>query len=83
MGDYHILVATDMRGSTVLHWGVSKLSLGEWLVSFLTTYSDVIYLNVDVTLCSEIAILHRFLHMRCCLKNQSWLMEHVKLILQK
>ncbi|KAK7858548.1 alpha-glucan water dikinase 2, partial [Quercus suber] len=32
-GDYHILVATNMKGSAVLHWGVSKLSPEEWLVS--------------------------------------------------
>lgn len=31
-GEHHILVATNMRGATVLHWGVSKLSPGEWLV---------------------------------------------------
>ncbi|XP_058080446.1 alpha-glucan water dikinase 2-like isoform X2 [Magnolia sinica] len=31
-GDYHVLVATNMKGSTVLlHWGVSKLSANEWL----------------------------------------------------
>ncbi|XP_030934954.1 alpha-glucan water dikinase 2 isoform X1 [Quercus lobata] len=30
-GDYHILVATNMKGSAVLHWGVSKLSPEEWL----------------------------------------------------
>ncbi|XP_077218318.1 phosphoglucan, water dikinase isoform X2 [Tasmannia lanceolata] len=30
--DHHILVATDMKGATMLHWGVSKLSAGEWLV---------------------------------------------------
>lgn len=31
-GEHHILVATNMRGATVLHWGVSKLTPGEWLV---------------------------------------------------
>ncbi|PQQ07713.1 alpha-glucan water dikinase 2 isoform X2 [Prunus yedoensis var. nudiflora] len=30
-GEYHIFVATNMRGAIVLHWGVSKLSPGEWL----------------------------------------------------
>ncbi|XP_008219224.1 PREDICTED: alpha-glucan water dikinase 2 isoform X1 [Prunus mume] len=30
-GDYHIFVAMNMRGAIVLHWGVSKLSPGEWL----------------------------------------------------
>ncbi|KAF9608229.1 hypothetical protein IFM89_008184 [Coptis chinensis] len=29
-GDYHVLVATNMQGTTVLHWGLSKFS-GEWL----------------------------------------------------
>lgn len=38
-GEHHISVATNMRGATVLHWGVSKLSPGEWLVSnFSLTY---------------------------------------------
>lgn len=32
-GEYHVLVAINMKGATVLHWGVSKLSAGEWLVS--------------------------------------------------
>ncbi|XP_010254601.1 PREDICTED: alpha-glucan water dikinase 2 isoform X2 [Nelumbo nucifera] len=30
-GDYHILVAVNMKGAIVLHWGVSKSSYGEWL----------------------------------------------------
>ncbi|XXG55807.1 hypothetical protein AAC387_Pa03g3394 [Persea americana] len=30
-GEYHVLVAINMKGATVLHWGVSKLSAGEWL----------------------------------------------------
>ncbi|GLT60579.1 hypothetical protein SLA2020_333400 [Shorea laevis] len=30
-GDYHVLVTVNMKGSTVLHWGVSKSSPGEWL----------------------------------------------------
>lgn len=30
-GDYHILVAANMNGSAVLHWGISKSSPGEWL----------------------------------------------------
>ncbi|XP_058221944.1 alpha-glucan water dikinase 2 isoform X3 [Rhododendron vialii] len=30
-GDYHIIVAGNTKGATVLHWGVSKSSLGEWL----------------------------------------------------
>lgn len=30
--DYHLLVAVNMKGATVLHWGVSKFSLGEWSV---------------------------------------------------
>ncbi|KAJ0085761.1 hypothetical protein Patl1_08693 [Pistacia atlantica] len=29
--DYHILVAVNMKGVTVLHWGLSKLSREEWL----------------------------------------------------
>ncbi|KAK0576162.1 hypothetical protein LWI29_013035 [Acer saccharum] len=29
--NYHILVAVNMKGATVLHWGVSKLLSGEWL----------------------------------------------------
>lgn len=33
-GDYHIIIAGNTKGSTVLHWGVSKSSLGEWLVSY-------------------------------------------------
>ncbi|OVA15252.1 Pyruvate phosphate dikinase [Macleaya cordata] len=31
-GDYHLLVASNMKGAMVLHWGVSKLSSAEWLV---------------------------------------------------
>ncbi|KAL5705472.1 alpha-glucan, water dikinase [Ranunculus cassubicifolius] len=31
-GDYHILVAVNMKGATVLHWGVSRVSFAEWLV---------------------------------------------------
>ncbi|XP_042987360.1 alpha-glucan water dikinase 2 isoform X2 [Carya illinoinensis] len=30
-GDCHILVATNMKGYAVLHWGISKSSPGEWL----------------------------------------------------
>ncbi|KAB1200279.1 Alpha-glucan water dikinase 2 [Morella rubra] len=30
-GDSHILVATSMKGSVVLHWGISKSSPEEWL----------------------------------------------------
>lgn len=30
-GDYHVFVAVNMKGSTVLHWGVSESSPGEWL----------------------------------------------------
>ncbi|KAK6277708.1 hypothetical protein POUND7_018031 [Theobroma cacao] len=30
-GDYHILVASNVKGTAVLHWGVSKSSAGEWL----------------------------------------------------
>ncbi|KAH9746638.1 alpha-glucan water dikinase 2 [Citrus sinensis] len=33
--DYHILVAVNMKGAAILHWGVSKCSPGEWLSSFL------------------------------------------------
>lgn len=33
--DYGIVVATNMKGAMVLHWGESKLSPGEWLVSWL------------------------------------------------
>ncbi|KAK3231095.1 hypothetical protein Dsin_002976 [Dipteronia sinensis] len=29
--NYHILVAVNMKGATVLHWGVSELLSGEWL----------------------------------------------------
>ncbi|CAK7347288.1 unnamed protein product [Dovyalis caffra] len=29
--DYHIFVGTSIKGTVVLHWGVSKLSSGEWL----------------------------------------------------
>ncbi|KAH9746634.1 alpha-glucan water dikinase 2 [Citrus sinensis] len=29
--DYHILVAVNMKGAAILHWGVSKCSPGEWL----------------------------------------------------
>ncbi|KAL6012657.1 hypothetical protein ACLOJK_003146 [Asimina triloba] len=32
-GNYHVLVATNLKGATVLHWGVSKQSASEWLVS--------------------------------------------------
>ncbi|GAY47636.1 hypothetical protein CUMW_105910 [Citrus unshiu] len=31
--DYHILVAVNMKGAAILHWGVSKCSPGEWLSS--------------------------------------------------
>ncbi|KAK9163424.1 hypothetical protein Syun_004326 [Stephania yunnanensis] len=31
-GDRHLLIAVNMKGDTVLHWGVSQVSLGEWLV---------------------------------------------------
>ncbi|KAF6166769.1 hypothetical protein GIB67_005645 [Kingdonia uniflora] len=31
-GEYHVLVAVSMKGAAVLHWGVSKVSAGEWLV---------------------------------------------------
>ncbi|CAN0838714.1 Alpha-glucan water dikinase 2 [Linum grandiflorum] len=30
-GDLHVLVAMNLKGSIVLHWGVSKLCSGEWL----------------------------------------------------
>ncbi|KAL1100476.1 hypothetical protein V6Z11_D05G232000 [Gossypium hirsutum] len=30
-GDYHIFVALNVRGTAILHWGVSKSSAGEWL----------------------------------------------------
>ncbi|XP_021284061.1 alpha-glucan water dikinase 2 isoform X3 [Herrania umbratica] len=30
-GDYHILVASNVKSTAVLHWGVSKSSAGEWL----------------------------------------------------
>ncbi|KAH9794980.1 alpha-glucan water dikinase 2 [Citrus sinensis] len=29
--DYHILVAVNMKGAAILHWGISKCSPGEWL----------------------------------------------------
>lgn len=29
--EYHVLVAVNMKGDTMLHWGVSKLSAAEWL----------------------------------------------------
>ncbi|KAH9794986.1 alpha-glucan water dikinase 2 [Citrus sinensis] len=28
--DYHILVAVNMKGAAILHWGISKCSPGEW-----------------------------------------------------
>ncbi|OIW14562.1 hypothetical protein TanjilG_14948 [Lupinus angustifolius] len=31
-GDSHIYIAANTKGTTVLHWGVSKLSPSEWLV---------------------------------------------------
>ncbi|XP_010520833.1 PREDICTED: alpha-glucan water dikinase 2 isoform X2 [Tarenaya hassleriana] len=31
-GDCRLLIATNMRGSTFLHWGVAKSSLREWLI---------------------------------------------------
>ncbi|XP_027354124.1 alpha-glucan water dikinase 2 isoform X2 [Abrus precatorius] len=31
-GDNHIFIAANTKGTTVLHWGVSKLSPSEWLV---------------------------------------------------
>ncbi|KAI9097467.1 hypothetical protein K1719_025238 [Acacia pycnantha] len=31
-GDYHIFVAANTKGTTILHWGVSKSSPCEWLV---------------------------------------------------
>lgn len=31
-GDCHIILAVNLKGNTVLHWGVSKVSAGEWLV---------------------------------------------------
>ncbi|CAN1825825.1 Alpha-glucan water dikinase 2 [Linum perenne] len=30
-GDLHVLVAMNIKGSIVLHWGISKLCSGEWL----------------------------------------------------
>ncbi|KAA8528379.1 hypothetical protein F0562_035734 [Nyssa sinensis] len=30
-GDYHIVVAGNTKGATVLHWGISKSSPAEWL----------------------------------------------------
>ncbi|XWS24004.1 hypothetical protein CRYUN_Cryun28dG0064000 [Craigia yunnanensis] len=32
-GGYHMLVALNMTGTALLHWGVSKSSAGEWLAS--------------------------------------------------
>ncbi|RRT79742.1 hypothetical protein B296_00024946 [Ensete ventricosum] len=29
----HIILAVNLKGYTVLHWGVSRTSAGEWLVS--------------------------------------------------
>ncbi|KAJ4701488.1 Alpha-glucan water dikinase [Melia azedarach] len=29
--DYHVSIAVNMKGASVLHWGVSKLYPGEWL----------------------------------------------------
>ncbi|KAI3950212.1 hypothetical protein MKW92_044526 [Papaver armeniacum] len=31
-GDYHLIVASNMKGTLVLHWGISKLSATEWLI---------------------------------------------------
>ncbi|KAJ7965879.1 Alpha-glucan water dikinase 2 [Quillaja saponaria] len=31
-GNYHVLVAANTKGTTVLHWGVAKSNLEEWLV---------------------------------------------------
>ncbi|XP_038973622.1 alpha-glucan water dikinase 2 [Phoenix dactylifera] len=31
-GECHIILAVNLKGATVLHWGVSKMSAGEWLV---------------------------------------------------
>ncbi|XP_072989475.1 alpha-glucan water dikinase 2 isoform X1 [Typha latifolia] len=30
-GEYNIIVAVDLKGTTVLHWGVSRMSALEWL----------------------------------------------------
>ncbi|OMO57553.1 Pyruvate phosphate dikinase, PEP/pyruvate-binding protein [Corchorus olitorius] len=30
-GNYHLMVALNLKSSAVLHWGVSKSSAGEWL----------------------------------------------------
>ncbi|KAG1358766.1 putative Alpha-glucan water dikinase 2 [Cocos nucifera] len=30
-GECHIILAVNLKGATVLHWGVSKMSAGEWL----------------------------------------------------
>ncbi|KAJ7965880.1 Alpha-glucan water dikinase 2 [Quillaja saponaria] len=30
-GNYHVLVAANTKGTTVLHWGVAKSNLEEWL----------------------------------------------------
>ncbi|KAJ4963695.1 hypothetical protein NE237_023634 [Protea cynaroides] len=38
MGDHRMLVAVNMKGTTVLHWGVSRSSSGEWL----TPPSDIL-----------------------------------------
>lgn len=32
-GECHIVLAVNLKGATVLHWGVSNMSAGEWLVS--------------------------------------------------
>ncbi|XP_043712180.1 alpha-glucan water dikinase 2 isoform X2 [Telopea speciosissima] len=38
MADHRMLVAVNMKGTTVLHWGMSKSSSGEWL----TPPSDIL-----------------------------------------
>lgn len=40
-GEYHIFVAANTKGVTILHWGVSKLSPGEWLVSHMISDSQI------------------------------------------
>lgn len=52
-GDYHIFVALNVRGTAILHWGVSKSSAGEWLVRYLV-------LHLVGNTCSSCALTLKF-----------------------
>lgn len=76
-GDYHMLVATGIKGPVVLHWGVSKSSPEDWLVrSLLPEFSDIykeIFWEFLESSVWEIFVLAscRPLYQKSCLQNQN------------